>query len=126
MGSTSNPNTKSLALTPGQFYISVIGQIWCCYNTDKDAASCVRVDDDYTLKFSIDGRDLRTGEVILVEAVGEDYQSTIEHLNRQIVSDSIRIKYFRRTLEAISDDRNPDRMALLAYGTLILLASENG
>lgn len=126
MGSISNPNTKSLALTPGRFYVSVIGQIWCCYNTDKDAASCVRVDDDYALKFSIDGRDLITGEVILVEAVGEDHQSTIEHLNRQIVSDSIRIKYFRRTLEAISDDRNPDRMALLAYGTLILLASENG
>jgi hypothetical protein len=125
MGNRSNPNAKDLTLVPGRFYTSVIGQIWCCYNTDKDAASCVRVDDDYPSKFSIDGKDLRTGEMILIAAIGEDHQAIIEQLNRQVVSDSIRIKYFRKTLEAISDDRNPDRMALLAYGVLMLLASEN-
>jgi len=125
MGSGSSPNAKDLTLVPGRFYVSAIGQVWCCYNTDKDAASCVRVNDDYPLKFSINGRDLRTGETILIAAIGEDHQAIIEQLNRRVVSDSIRIKYFRETLESISNDRNPDRMALLAYGVLILLASEN-
>jgi hypothetical protein len=122
MGIESN---RSMALVPGRFYVSSTGQTWCCYNTDKNAASCVCVDDDRQSKLSIDGRSLETGEVVLVSAIGEDYQATIERLNRRSVSDAIRIKYFRAVLKIISDDRNPDKMALLAYGTLILLASEN-
>jgi hypothetical protein len=114
-----------MALVPGRFYISSIGQVWCCYNTDKNAASCVCVDDDHRSRFSIDGKDLGTGEVVLVAAIGEDYQATIERLNRQSVKDTIRIKYFRSVLKVISDDRNPDRMALLAYGILTLLADGN-
>lgn len=120
----SEPNTKDLILVPGRFYASVIGQIWCCYNTDKNAASCVRVDDDCSSKFSINGRDLRTGEIILTAAIGEDHQATIEQLNRQMVSDSIRIKYFRRVLEIISKSSDSSKMALLAFDTLTMLSDE--
>lgn len=124
MGSEPNSDVKNLTLVPGRFYLSSTGQTWCCYNTDKDAASCVCVQDNCSSRFSIDGRDLETGEKILIASIGEDYQTTVEHLNRQIVSDSIRIKYFRRVLETISKDSNPDRMALLAFDTLTMLSDE--
>ncbi len=51
----------NLKLTPGHFYVSKDGHIWCCYNIKIQEAQhcqayCVRLSDNRTGYFYLDGR----------------------------------------------------------------------
>ena len=66
----------TLVLTPGKFYRSRDGHVWCCFKLspfepEQARARCVRVDDDRVEYFFGDGRYDSTGvrEHTLVEEV---------------------------------------------------------